>query len=305
MSKVKNSRQRKAVDDFRRWEIGFDDEMRFDEENVGGAWKRLIEAGCEPDALKSTLYYAAFSLKSAQEYPRQLNAFFCAKQETLVEVAKLKKAIESLAVPTFRGRAMLDHVLHIYGVRKEHILFFREFPNMLEHFEEILEFLHFQKEKQQGLFEVARGELLLHLYVEETTKQLFPDEKAVLLKAAAKAYDVKPLPSYGPDAVNRGRYRRWFRARKSSEYRELKALVRGIKDNAPTFLTSFLESRLIAASLSLAFHQQLMELALRADDGRQRPRQNIGDPFASLYRPASSRRFSATRRDPPSHGKSV
>jgi hypothetical protein len=106
------------MDDFRRWEIGFNAAMKFDDDNIGGAWRKLIDAGCDPDALKSALYYAAVVLRSACELPQNLHAFFLSKRETLAQLAKLKKALESLTLQSFGGRAIADRVFHVYGVTK-------------------------------------------------------------------------------------------------------------------------------------------------------------------------------------------
>lgn len=292
MSKFSKPHRRKIIDDFRRWEIGFNAEMKLDEANLGKAWSKLIEERCDPDALKSALYYAAVVLTSAYELPQRFDAFSRAKEETLAQLAKLKKALESLMLPSFRSQAMADRIFRVYGVARKHVRFFRNFPSTLQRFEDILEFVHFPRDRPgtKAFSEIARGEALLHLYVEETTGRMFPAETAILLKAAAEAYDVKHLPSYDVDAVNR-RYRRWFRARKDRDYRNLKALVREIKKHdGARFLGNFLEVQVMTSSMILAAYAQLM----REHGGHSfRTNDQIGHPLLTVKRPPRFRRFTS------------
>jgi hypothetical protein len=180
------------------------------------------------------------------------------------------------------------------------VRFFQKFPSMLERFGDILEFIDFPSEKpdRRSFSEIARGEVLLHLYVEETTQRLFGAEKAILLQASAEAYDVKPLPSYDVEAVNRGRYWRWFRANKASEYRELKRLVRGIKHDGARFLANFLEAQMMTASLGLYASKEIMESMREPGDRSSRPKIRIGDPLVTIMHPPRFRRFSSRTRDP-------
>lgn len=241
---------------FGQWESLFDAELKKPAPRI--AWRTLTDHHCDPRALKSALFYAADRLKDAQEVPQTWQDFNRARQETLNQVVELKKTLRELMVlRTPRGEAA-DTALFLSGVKKKDASLFKDFPGLLMRFESVLRVLQFPSERRDTFQDwlIASGELLLHIYVKEITKNLFSAETSVLLEANAVSCGLNLGREYSTEAVSR-RFRR-FRRGNDSDYKEIKVLVRRFARNGDKFLERFLDTRKVQLSLLVALHQFLL-----------------------------------------------
>ncbi len=255
-----------AMHAFRLWEIKFDVAVKVPATRL--AWQRLIRNRCHAVALKSALFYAAYTLEGAQEFPKEFAAFVRTSEETLINVATLKKTLHTLMAPLYRRRRVASYLLPHLGLEERDSRLFENFPVALEKYEAILKSLNFPKPGKRHIetaAEIVRGEVLLHLYLEETTGRLCSEEAAVLLQASAESYGLEHVPNYSAEAVNR-RYRR-FRSRENSDHEEMRRLVRRIRRDGDRFLQNFLDSRLMASSIELRVHLMLRALMNSNGDG--------------------------------------
>jgi hypothetical protein len=147
---------------------------------------REWERRCDPDALKSTLYYAAHYLRLAHEAHRG-NEFDAEREKILTQVAKLKQTMHQLTTIRIQRKPVAAWAMFLWGVKKNEMKFFQSFPALLVRFENILKVLKLPRERPDTLKDwlIASGELLLHLYVKEVTSKKFLEENAALLEAAA------------------------------------------------------------------------------------------------------------------------
>ena len=210
-----------------------------------GRRQKLLAHDCDPKALKSALYYAADYLWLARQAHR-MNEFYTRREESLSQVAHLRKTIRQLMALRIQGAVIATNVMRLSDVNKIEMRFFQSFPTLLVRFENILKVLKLPVGARPDTNEyhlVARGEAPLHLYVKEVTTKAFPDESAALLEAAAAAagIDYAPedyAPEYTTEAVSR-RYRR-FRKSKSSDCTDMLILIRSLKKHKRTFVDDLL-----------------------------------------------------------------
>jgi hypothetical protein len=256
------------------WEARFDAELKNDDPKQ--AWQKLLAHHCDPKALKSALYYAADYLWLARQAHR-MNEFYTRREESLSQVAHLKKPIRQLMALRIQGAVIATNLMRLSDVNKIEKRFVQSFPTLLVRFENILKVLKLPVGARPDTNEyhlVARGEALLHLYVKEVTTKAFPDESAALLEAAAAAagIDYAPegyAPKYTTEAVSR-RYRR-FRKSKSSDYTDILILIRSLKKHKRTFVDDFLNLQ----NKKLCFEWALWQLVFGDTDWSKRVRRHI------------------------------
>jgi hypothetical protein len=242
---------------FKRWESLFDAELKKPATRI--AWRTLRDHHCDPFALKSSLFYAAYRLKDAQEVPQAWEAFDRARETTLSQVAQLKKVLRGLLLLQTQGRQVASDVLWLWGVKNKDVSFFQGFPGLLERFESVLKVLYLPSERRDTFQDwlIASGELLLHLYVKEITGKLFTEETSVLLEASAVCCGFGHGREYSTEEAVSRRYRRWFQNRKNknSDYVEIRRLVEQFGGDGNTFLKNVLDARLMQMSLEVSLHQ--------------------------------------------------
>jgi hypothetical protein len=266
----------------RRWERQFNRSLK--EAGAQEAWQKLTNHGCNAAALKSSLYYAACGLESAQDFPREFAAFIRAREATLIQLTQLKKTLQTLMAPNVLRTPVVSHLSSLLGVRTKYRRLFTEFLQRLNQFESILKIIDSPKQERIDIerdSEIARSEALLHIYVKETTGKFFANQTPVLLQAAAESYGLDELPSYSAEAVNR-RYRRWSR-KYNDDHAQVTDLVRDIRRDGDNFLKNFLDARKIQVSLAFSGYQVLRQLI--TDEGDSALNSRMIDLFAWLSRP--------------------
>jgi hypothetical protein len=283
---MKMSRHSKVVrsarrDLLRRWERKFNRLLK--EADAQEAWRELTNQRCNAAALKSSLYYAACGLESAQDFPREFTAFIRAREATLIQLTQLRRTLQTLIAPNVLRTPVVSHLSSLWGVRKKYRHLFTEFPERLKQFENILKTIDPPRRERIDIerdSEIARTEALLHIYVKETTGKFFTERTAVLLQSGAQSYGLDQLPSYSADAVNR-RYRRWSR-KNGDDHAQLTDLVRNIRRDGDNFLENFLDARKIQVSLAFSGYQILQQLVTNESDRRTNSR--MTDPLGWLPR---------------------
>ena len=247
----------RVIRSFREWEVRFDAALKEpDDENLGPAWQTLIDHGCDDRALRQALYYAALCTDRARSSAREMEAFLQNREAALRQTAELKQTLLGLT-----GAARVtDDLLKLWQIKGNEAKFFKNFATSLHRFEVILNTLtvpgRMKRPDVEVDSEIARGEALLHVYVEVTTEKLFPEKTSVLLEVSAACYGVKPpRPSYDSGAVSR-RFGRWFRSRKDNNYKEMCLTVRGLR-GGDTFLRDFLYDTLLIHSLPFGLFQHI------------------------------------------------
>lgn len=241
--------------DFRDWERRFDAELKKPAAKI--AWRTLLENHCDPQALKSALYYAADHLRLAYDAHRG-NEFEIAREQTLTQIARLRETMRQLTSTRIQSKAVASHAMFLWGIKKKEIECFQNFPTLLVRFEKILGVLRLPRARRDTLEDwlIASGESLLHVYVKEVTTKTFSEENAVLLEAAAAACGFDHGREYSTEAVGR----RWlrFRKRKDSDHKELRSLVHSIKGSRETFLDDFLDVRIVHLYLEWGLQQYVL-----------------------------------------------
>lgn len=238
---------------FERWERNFT--TCLDREDMEAAWRTLVEHGCNPDALKSALYHAADYLSVAEESPQALRAYFRIRKDISDELSKLKRDLRRLSSLTIGGEWMLRFLWSFYRVKSEQVVFFNMFPTLLERLEKTVTVPKTVLTKRirkrfPGAF-VASGEAVLHIYVKETTRRLFPLDTAMVLEGGAIAYRIGRKPSYDDEAVKK-RYRRYKKER-DGDYNLARLLVRQFVSEAPRIdLHTFVNRRTFELGYNVA-----------------------------------------------------
>jgi hypothetical protein len=123
MSNVIRPTQFNALADFRRWESAFDVALKNPSARL--AWQTLTQEDCNPDALKSALYYAAYTTKSAYELPKEFVAFSRAREATLQLLRDLQR---TLRTPAFGKDSIADK---LFLVLVAHVLDLPSFTGKL------------------------------------------------------------------------------------------------------------------------------------------------------------------------------
>src|SRR5438067_903438 len=103
-------------DDFSRWEKKFD--AALERQHTSKAWRVLIDHDCDPRVLKSALYYAAYHLSGAQEYPQELRAFYRVRESIFYQLGELKDTLQELMTPTVGREQIVSSLVVIRGVKK-------------------------------------------------------------------------------------------------------------------------------------------------------------------------------------------
>jgi hypothetical protein len=219
---------------FKQWERNFD-ACLLDRTDVQAAWRTLVEHGCTADTLKSALYHAAEYLSVAEESPKEFGAYFRIRKDISEELSKLKRDLRRLTSLTLGGERMLSVLWSFYQVKSEHVVFFNMFPTLLERLEKTLTapkavLTKRNRKRAPGEF-VASGEAVLHIYVKETTRRLFPLDTALVLEGGAIAYRIDRKPSYDDEAVKK-RYRRYKKER-DGDHNLTRLLVRQFVSETP------------------------------------------------------------------------
>ena len=235
-------------DDFTRWQKKFDVALERPERLK--AWRTLIDHGCDPRALKSALYYAAYHLSGAQECPREWGAYARVRKTIFNQLSELRESLRELSSLIVGRERIVSFLLSFYGVKKEYVIFFKKFPKLLGRLEMVLMVLLLPPEKRNQLraMLIASGEALLHIYVEEATGRLFPAEAAVLLQAGAASYLLDRGPIYSAEAVSKRyqRYRKQEGEKKFDLDKATRLLVRQFRSEAPDIvLHKFINMRMV------------------------------------------------------------
>jgi hypothetical protein len=233
----------RASDDFRRWEIRFDRELK----NPGTlkAWEKLKTHDCDLPSLKSTLYHAVECSAGAQEVPRAFRAYLGARETAFRQLTELSDTVREIMELKVGREQVAAGVLFFHGVKKEHVRFFEAFNAQLKRFENVLKIATVPIRETPKLRDLltAEGEALVHIYLKETTGKLFSAEVALLLEASAEAYGLGGGPTYSTESVNR-RFRR-FRNRRSTECEMIRQLVSQFKPGGSSRLAAFVNARMI------------------------------------------------------------
>jgi hypothetical protein len=241
------------TDSVKRWETKFDAALVRPETGTQLAWRKLIEKGCQPLALKSMLYYAAEGVELANEAMQTFDACDLARNRALKQTAQLKRILQELAAVALGGHKVATALLRLYHVEEQDISFFEVFPVLLEQFENILKRLTSVPGTGKGTttWTIGTGEALVHIYVEEITGSLLSEETAVLLKASAVSYGLDGMPSYNTVAVKRRylRFRKGKGFRKGKDSDDCKAMRRMVRLFRPS-LDDFLVVRTIIGAIA-------------------------------------------------------
>jgi hypothetical protein len=264
---------------FKQWERNFT--ACLDRRDMQAAWRTLVEHGCNPDVLKSALYHAADCLSVAEESPRAFGAFFRVRKDIFDELSKLKRDLRNLTSLTVGGEPMLSFLWSFYRVKSEHVVFFNMFPTLLERLEKTLMVPKTVLTKRirkrfPGEF-VASGEAVLHIYVKETTRRLFPLDTALVLEGGAIAYRIDGKPSYDDEAVKK-RYRR-YQDERYGGYKLTRLLVRQFVSEAPRVdLHTFVNRRTFELSYNVVmdYLEDQPEAMLRSSWEKLASRASLG-----------------------------
>jgi hypothetical protein len=199
MSRLVKPYLRDAPDDFRRrWEIRFDAALK--NEGAQEAWQKLTaEEGCDPNALKSALYYAAYCLEGAQDAPQAWENYSRVRGTLFMQSSELKKTLRELMWLSVAGERLVSGLITFHGLNKQYVAFLRKFPKLLDRFENVLRILSMppQQRHQTRALLTAAGEALLHIYVKENTGSSYGADAALLLKAGAVSYGLELCAPHG------------------------------------------------------------------------------------------------------------
>src|SRR5438132_14176230 len=97
-------------DDFTRWQKKFD--VALERPDRLKAWRTLIDHHrCDPNALKSALYYAAYNLSGPQECPRDWGPYARARKTIFTKLRELRESLRELSSLMFAGERIVSFLL--------------------------------------------------------------------------------------------------------------------------------------------------------------------------------------------------
>jgi hypothetical protein len=175
------------------------------------AWETLIAAGCLPTDLEWALYWAIDTFDTASHLPSAFQQFHRESLKVLRDIRRLRANLDSLMNVKSLGEPIWWFYSGFFEFSmKEAFRFWQLQPNLARFEKNLKQF----GGRNSRTFKLAplksmcacHSELILHVYVEVSTKRLFHKETSILLETAADAYSLDDI-EFTHDAVVR-RYNR-------------------------------------------------------------------------------------------------